>query len=217
MNKAGLQNLIYHKAKISPSATTETDIVDTVIAEVLLVFCKERPWTFLKKKSTSITLSAGDYQKELPDDFLHLVSVEVVDSDNVVYPSYSTKPKSFGEDNPDLDDTGRPKKHWHYRDSNRKSHLEMRPKSDGSYTLHIWYLEKLNVDDINVIPNALVLFWGCMAVLGSPDEMRMYKNLYNEGIFEMWASDNPDLENQPEQEMDPQTETFNEYMATIQG
>jgi len=211
-----LKNLIYHKAKISSAETSEVNIVTSVIAEVINDVCKRYFWSFLEEKDdSSITLSAGEYQKELPSDFLHLKGVVLKDADNITYPVFSEKELEVYRGKPDLDDTGRPYLRWVYWDSANKYYLQFHPKSDGSYTVLLRYLQKLNEDEIGRIPNGLVIFFGCMRVLASPDEMAKYDTMYENGILRMWDSDDSDLEAEPELGLDEAIKQFNQYMAGI--
>lgn len=211
-----LKNLIYHKAKISPVKTAETNIADSVIAEVIDDFCKRFPWTFLSViDDDSISLSAGDYQKALPRDFLHLKGVRLKDSDNVIHKVFSEEEFGAYEHSSDLDDTGQPYLRWVYYDNERKPYLQFHPKSDVAYTVLLRYLQKLNPDDVGRIPSGLVIFFGCMQVLAPPAEMGKYETLYENGILRAWASDRPDTEEDLDWGTDPMTEAYNAFTAGI--
>jgi len=216
MEKTKLQKLIYYKLNISPNQESETDIVASVIGEIMKDVSKRYPWSFLAKKSTSLSLTSGDYQIDLPRDLSHLISVALLDSDNIVYPVHSTKPTEFDRDGtPDLDDTDRPYKCWIYWDDDRNPCLEFRPKSDGSYTIQLRYRQTLGFDDVEAIPNGLIIFWGVMAVLATHEELGSYHTLYERGIQEMWIDDVPDLGEETNQQVDEATKTFNEFMGNL--
>lgn len=212
-----LKALIYHKAGISSSETAEVNMVASVITEVILDFSKRFPWSFLEEQDDStISLSAGDYQKALPADFLHLVSVTLKDTDNITYPVFSKQELAVYKGSPDLDDTSRPYLRWPYRDSSNNPYLQFHPKSDGSYTVLLRYLQKLASAGIARIPNGLVICSGCMATLASTKEERKgYKDDFEDGIVRMWMSDNIDLEAEPEQELDRAILNYNKFTAGL--
>jgi len=211
-----LKALIYHRAGISPNKTTETNIVASVITEVILDFCKRFPWSFLEEQNDDgITLSVGDYQKALPSDFLHLVRVRLKDSDNIIHKVFSEEEFKAYERSTDLDDTSRPYLRWVYYDSSRDPYLQFHPKSDGSYTVLLRYLQKLGADDIARIPNGLVIFFGCMEILAAPEEMAIYGKRYEDKIIQMWMSDNIDLEAETERELDPAILNYNRFTAGL--
>lgn len=211
-----LKNLIYYKAKISPVKTTEVNIVDSVIAGVIDDFCRRFPWTFLGVvDDDSISLSAGDYQKALPRDFLHLRAVRLKDSDNVIYKVFSEEEFKAYERSSDLDDTGRPYLRWVYQDSERKFYLQFHPKSNAAFTVLLRYLQKLKPDEVGRIPNGLVIFFGCMQILAPPKEMGTYRTLYENGILQEWVSDRPDREEELQWGLDPVTKAYNEFTAGL--
>jgi hypothetical protein len=217
MNKTALDRLVRHKLKVSSASDTEQDIIDSVRADVLKDVCLRHPWAFLKRTHETITLSAGDYQKALPQNFLRMLSVSLKDADNVVYPVHSTKLTDFEEDNPDLDDADtRPYMYRVYLDENDKPWIELRPKANGSYTLLLRYIKALREDDINEIPNGMVLFFGIMAALAREADQPMYKGLYESGIAEMWHNDTLDFGDEPVFEIDPAIETYNIYCHSIE-
>lgn len=216
MEKTKLQKLIYHKLVMSPNNESETAIVDSVIGEVMKDISKKYPWSFLAKKKTSLSLTSGDYQIDLPRGLSHVISIALLDSDNLVYPVHSIKPTEFDRDNiPDLDDTDRPYMGWVYWDDNGNPCYEFRPKSDGSYTVQLRYRKMLGFGDVEAVPNGLVVFWGVMAVMATHEEVASYHTLYERGIQQMWIDDVPDLSEESNQKIDPATETFNDFMGTI--
>lgn len=211
MGATQLENLLYHKLGISPSETAETNIIKSVIGEVVQDITRRFPWSFLEMKNTSKTLNAGDYQKALPPDFLHLISACLISADNVTYRLHPKKPAEFDAMQTDLDDTNRPYLRWVYYDDAGDPHIEVRPKSDVTYTLQVRYKKNLT-SSYTVIPNLLVIFYGVMAIMAPADQMGYYKRLYESGLLEMWASDRPDLEDEPVWKINRQTEEFNIYM-----
>jgi len=216
MEKTKLQKLIYYKLNISPNQESETDIVASVIGEIMKEISKRYPWSFLAKKNTGLTLTSGQYQKDLPRDLAHVISVALIDSDNLVYPVHTIKPTEFDRDGiPDLDDTDRPYKGWVYWDDDRNPCYEFRPKSDGSYTVQLRYRQTLGFDDVEAIPNGLVIFRGVMAELAPPDQMNAYEGRYERGIQQMWIDDVPDLGEETNQQVDEATKTFNEFMGNL--
>lgn len=215
MNLASLKNLIYHKANVSPDDDDQVAIVATVIAEVLDDVSRRFPWSFLKKQSTSITFSAGDYQKELPADFLQLIHFELKDSGNKLHPVHSVNQRIFGEELPNLGATGGPYRFWYYYDGSRKPYIECRPKLDGDYTANIWYKEKLSTSSMSVIPNGLVVAYGCLAMLAPTDEMDAYDGRFERGILKMWANDMPDLSAEIRMGVDQRIEAYNRFTAGI--
>ena len=217
MDATALNNLIRYKIPESASEEDITNIIESVRNDVVADICKRRPWSFLERKSTGVTLSSGDYQKALPQDFIRMIGVRIYGtSDNVVKPIPSWKPMEYEEAEPDLDDTDKPWRYWIYYDTDTAEYkIELRPKSDGNYTLLLRYQVSLNGSEVNRLPNGLVAFYGIMAVMAKPDEMKYYKTLYEAGIHEMWANDMPDLGDESVFKVDKAVEIYNRYMDSI--
>jgi hypothetical protein len=214
MDLTSLKNLIYHKAKIDSAITADVNMVISVIDAVVSDFSRRYPWSFLKKRDATKSLASGEYQLELPTDFVSLISTELVDSGNIVYPVHSFKERAYAEGNPDLTETGRPYLAWIYYSSG-KWYLEFRPKSDGAYTVRLSYKATLSSDDLTFVPNGLVIFWGCMSAFAPPDEMALYKKMYENGILSMWGSDRVDMGEEPQLYPDEAVTAFNKYMESI--
>ena len=214
MNTDRLDKLVAWKAGLSLTTKRDKDIITSVRPEVLLDISKRYPWSFLERKSESISLSAGDTLKKLPPDFLRVIGVALIDSGDVVYPVHSQKSATWEEGRPDQTHTDRPYLYWiEWNVTTRKPGIVLKPKSDGSYTLRIRYQKKILADQVSLIPDGLVPFYGMMLILEkSVEQITIYKNLYETGIEKMWASDMPDLNDTPDLKPDRAIENFNIYM-----
>jgi hypothetical protein len=218
LDTTSLDKLVAWKASLDISDDDTADRIQSVRTEILLDISKRYPWSFLERKSESITLSSGDYHKELPPDFLRIIGVGIFSTtDNVVYPVHSERAGNWEEGNPDEDDTDQPYFYWlEWHSITGKPWIALRPKSDSSLTLRIRYQKKLLADQVPFIPNGLVPFFGMMSVLISDaDKMNLYKSLYEAGIEQMWISDMPDLNDAPDLKPDRAIEIFNEYMDSL--
>jgi len=214
LNTDRLDKLVAWKAGLSLNNKIQKDVITSVRPEVLLDISKRYPWSFLERKSELITLSAGDTLKELPPDFLRIIGVALIDSDDVVYPVHSEKSSTWEEGQPDQTNTDRPYLYWlEWNTATGKPWIVLKPKSDGSYTLRVRYQKKLMKDQVALIPDGLVPFYGIMLILEkNVEQMTIYKNLYEGGINKMWASDMPDLNDAPDLKPDRAIENFNIYM-----
>lgn len=214
MNTDRLDKLVAWKAGLSLTTKRNKDIITSVRPEVLLDISKRYPWSFLERKSELITLSADDTIKELPPDFLRIIGVALIDSDDVVHPVYSAKPLTWEEEHPDQTHTDSPYRYWlEWNTTTGRPWIVLKPKSDGSYTLRIRYQKKILADQVSLIPDGLVPFYGMMLILEkNVEQITIYKNLYEGGIKKMWASDMPDLNDTPDLKPGRAIENFNIYM-----
>jgi len=216
LNTDRLDKLVAWKAAKSLDNTEDKDIIECVRAEILLDISKRYPWSFLERKSESISISAGDTEKNLPYDFVRIIGVALIDSDNVVYPVHSEKPATYEEEQPDEDDTDRPHLCWIEWDATTgKPKIVLKSKSDGSYTLRLRYQKKILEDQVSLIPDGLAAFYGMMMIVGAEDQMVTYKNMYEAAIGQMWASDMPDLNDMSDLKPDKALEIFNQYMGGL--
>lgn len=217
MNTDRLDKLVAWKAGLSLTNKVQKDIITSVRPEVLLDISKRYPWSFLERKSESISLSADDTEKKLPPDFLRIIGVALIDSDDVVYPVHSQKSSTWEEGQPDQTHTDRPYLYWlEWHTTTGRPQIVLKPKSDGSYTLRIRFQKKLLADQVSLIPDGLVPFYGMMLILEkNVEQITIYKNLYEGGISKMWKSDMPDLNDAPDLKPDRAIENFNQYMGEL--
>lgn len=217
MNTDRLDKLVAWKASLSLTNKVQKDIITSVRPEVLLDISKRYPWSFLERKSEDITLSAGDTEKELPPDFVRIIGVALIDSSSVVHKVHSAKSLTWEEGQPDQTHTDIPYRYWlEWNTTTGKPWIVLKPKSDGSYTLRVRYQKKLLADQVSLIPDGLVPFYGMMLILEkNVEQITLYKNLYEGGIVKMWASDMPDLNDAPDLKPDKAIEIFNIYMGGL--
>lgn len=219
MNTDRLDKLVAWKTGLSLTNKTQKNIVTSVRPEVLLDISKRYPWSFLERKSEDITLSANDTEKELPFDFLRIIGVALKDSNNVITPVHSTKSLTWEAETPDEDDTDTPYRYWlEWNATTGRPLIVLKPKSDSVYTLRVRYQKKILADQVSLIPDGLVPFYGIMSILEkNVEQITIYKDLYESGINKMWTSDMPDLNDAPDLKPDRSIEIFNIYMDVIRG
>lgn len=221
MDTNNLDQLVAWKVGMSLDNADQAKKIEVVRAAILEDISERYPWSFLERKTETISLSSGDREKTLPKDFQRLISVALIDSDNVVYPIHPAQPSEVEEENPDLDDTDRPYRRWLEWDSvTQRPQVVLDPKCDASYTLRLRYQKKLMPNQVLLVPNGLIAFWGMVVVLTKvekSDVIKKYSDLYEFGIQRMWASDMPDLNYAGDQKVALSIERFNQDMDGIHG
>lgn len=217
MNTTNLDKIVAHKAGLDVDGNVEdAAIIAIARAETLADISQRYPYSFLERKSTSITLAAGDVEKALPEDFVRKLSLAIYASDNVVHPVYTEKPSTHDEAEPDEDETDRPFTNWiEWNSTTGKPWIRFGQKSDGVYTVRLRYQKKLAADQVAILPNGLAAIYGMMILLCKPDETAAYANLYEAAIAKMWASDMPDLNDAPDFKADRAIERFNQDMHNL--
>lgn len=211
MNTNALDKIVAHKASLALTNKKNKDIIAIARGVIVPDIGGRYPWSFLERKSTSITLVAGDVEKVLPSDFLRKISLVIYASDNIILPVHTEKPSSHDEEGPDEDSTDRPFTNWiEWNSTTGKPWIRFGQKSDGAYTLRLRYQKKLSAKQVALLPNGLSAIHGMMMLLCKPDQLVTYKNLYEAAIAEMWASDMPDLNDAPDLKPARAIERFNQ-------
>jgi len=214
LSAKAIEDIALYKLGRSRVDATDLTAVQNALSAVADDVARRYPWSFLERIVTTTTITAGDYQISLPEDFLHLRAVRLIDSDNVVSIIYPQDETEEDYNLPDLDDTGTPNKRWLYVDSGGNYKLELRPISDDSFTVKIYYLKDVS-DSYLCIPNPMVLIFGVMELLGKEETMITYKNLYEAGIKEMWEGDRIDRGDEPFMHTSEETQDFNIYQGNL--